>query len=165
MAHAVAGLVMLLPVMALELAGLFRRLAQHADPRGLRRTGISSTSPGLQSSLRCMSRRGLASFGTELRHEPVCASRTGSSQYKFCPADGRLDWNARCLGRPAGWEWPIDSHFCFPGERRSNAIPGWTWPTHFGSDLLAILVATAALLILATAGAGPSTNLRQRPVP
>ena len=34
MAHAVAGLLMLLPVMCSGVSRLFRRMAQHADPRG-----------------------------------------------------------------------------------------------------------------------------------
>jgi hypothetical protein len=60
---------------------------------------------------------------------------------------------AALIGTPAVWSvrlvvnYAIDSHFCFPGDRRSNAIPGWTWPTLIGLDLLAILVAAAALLI------------------
>ena len=48
---------------------------------------------------------------------------------------------AALIGTPAVWgarlvvNYAIDSHFCFPGDRRSNAIPGWTWPTLIGLDL------------------------------
>jgi hypothetical protein len=57
------------------------------------------------------------------------------------------------LATPAIWglrlvaNYAIDSHFCFPGDQRSDALPGWAWPTLLGLDVLAILVAAAAVLI------------------
>lgn len=60
------------------------------------------------------------------------------------------------IATPAIWgirlvvNYGIDSHYCFPGDRRSNALPGWAWPTLLGIDLLAIVVAIAAVLISLT---------------
>ncbi len=43
--------------------------------------------------------------------------------------------------------YALDSHFCFPGDARRNAVPGWVWPTLLGIDVLVLLLAVAATLI------------------
>jgi hypothetical protein len=74
------------------------------------------------------------------------------------PAPHRANINfgllaAALIATPAMWgirlvvNYGIDSHYCFPGARRSDALPGWAWPTLLGIDLLAIVVALAAALI------------------
>ena len=60
------------------------------------------------------------------------------------------------IATPAIWglrlviNFGIDSHYCFPGARRSAGLPGWAWPTLLGIDFLAIAVAVAAVLISLT---------------
>jgi hypothetical protein len=41
----------------------------------------------------------------------------------------------------------LASYFCFPGTIRHYALPGWTWPTLLGVDLLAIAVAVLAAVV------------------
>ncbi|MBV8755207.1 MAG: hypothetical protein JO328_20335 [Hyphomicrobiales bacterium] len=40
----------------------------------------------------------------------------------------------------------LASYFCFPGTVRHYALPGWTWPTLLGVDLVALAVAVLAAL-------------------
>jgi hypothetical protein len=43
--------------------------------------------------------------------------------------------------------YALASYFCFPGSVRYDAIPGWTWPTLLGVDVLAIAVAVIAAVV------------------
>lgn len=44
----------------------------------------------------------------------------------------------------------IDSHYCFPGEIRSDTLPSWAWPTLLGLDFLAIAIAAVGIGISVT---------------
>jgi hypothetical protein len=66
---------------------------------------------------------------------------------------GLLILSAALFAAPAIWglrlvfNYALASYFCFPGSIRHYALPGWTWPTLLGVDVLAIAIAVLAAIV------------------